>query len=165
MADNNLSMDDLTAEERDKIIRIMDRIPFFKDFSEYEKRRITSFHTHLQSFKMGAYVIKEGASDTSFYILLTGTVSVVKAGKSSALAQLNAGDFVGEVSFLTNRKRTSNVVANEPVVALRVDKQLMAQLGAEIREKIKDRIIDRLVARMDDMNAMVGQLSSYGFRY
>ncbi|NGZ26118.1 MAG: cyclic nucleotide-binding domain-containing protein [Magnetococcales bacterium] len=160
----NLAMEDLTPEERDKIIRIMDRIAFFRDFTDYEKRRITSFHTHLQSFKMGAYIIKEGGTDTSFFILLTGAVSVVKAGKSSTLAQLQAGDFVGEVSFLTNRKRTTNVVANEPVVALRVDKELMAQLGPEIREKIKDRIIDRLVARMDEMNGLVGQLSQ-GFRY
>jgi CRP-like cAMP-binding protein len=151
-----------TDPERQKLLQVLDKLTFFENFSDYEKKRITAFNTHVQQVKMGSYLVKEGHTDTSFFIILTGSASVVKAGKSSALAELRAGDFFGEISFLTNRPRTSNVVASESMYVLRVDQELMARLGAEIREKIKDRIIERLVDRLDDMNDLVGKVYSRG---
>lgn len=157
-------MQEVSNLDRDKVMLIMTRLKFFKDFSEYEKKRISAFHTHFQKYKMSEYIIRENNTDTSFFIIITGAVSIIKAGKSTALAELGEGDFFGEVSFLTGRPRTTNVLANEPTLVLRVDRELMEGLGADIREKIKDRIITQLVQRLDDMNDLLMKFS-YGARF
>lgn len=156
-------MQEASSGDRDKLMAIIARLPFFDTFSDYERKRITAFHTHVRKFKMGEYVIREGGTDASFYILISGHMSVVKAGKSLALAELRPGDFFGEVTFLTGRPRTTNVVANEPSFVIRVDAELMTNLGPEIREKIKDRIIERLVERLDNMNDTLSKVAYAAF--
>ncbi|MBF0371455.1 MAG: cyclic nucleotide-binding domain-containing protein [Magnetococcales bacterium] len=144
---------------RERLLGMMESLSFFKDFTPYEKKRFAGFETHVKKFKMGEYVIRQGSKDTSFFILISGTVSVTQTGKSGVLAQLNPGDFFGEVSFLTGQPRISNIVADVPLTVLRVDAVLMERLGTEIREKIKDLIIIRLINRLDDMNKLISSLS------
>ncbi len=142
------------------MLAVISDLKFFKNFSEYEKKRVIAHHAHMRKYNMGDYVIKEGGRDDSFFIILSGSVNIVKTRKSEPLATLKAGDFFGEVSFLSRRPRTTNVIANEPVIALEVNKKLMESLGTDIREKIKDQILWRLLMRLDDMNELIGRLSS-----
>ncbi|MEO5377665.1 MAG: cyclic nucleotide-binding domain-containing protein [Magnetococcus sp. DMHC-6] len=153
-------MPETEEEKRIELLKTMEVLEFFSNFTEYEKKRFSAFDTYIKVYKMGEYVVREGAMDRAFYIILDGSVSIVKAGKSEVLTQLGPGDFFGEVSFLTGRPRISNVVASERLYVIHVDSKLMERLGTEIREKIKDRIISRLVARLDDMNDLISRISS-----
>jgi len=55
-------------------------------------------------------------------------------------------------------QQTANVIANDTVIVLRVDPELLDGLRAEIREKIKDKIIAKLVARLDFINDAYAKL-------
>ncbi|MEO5341109.1 MAG: cyclic nucleotide-binding domain-containing protein [Magnetococcus sp. MYC-9] len=132
----------------DRLLEMIDRIPFFQDFSSYEKKRVVGNNTAFQSYRAGAKIVKEGDTDTSFFIILAGTVSVVKQG--ATIINLGMGEFFGEMAFLTNEPRGTSVVAmDDAVVALQVDQELMKRLSAEIREKIKDQIITKLIERLN----------------
>lgn len=137
-----------------RIAEILDRIDFFDGFTPVEKVRIAGFHTHFSVYPPDAVIITEGdAADHSFFILLAGTVSVTKGPDQVRITRLAPGDVFGEATFLTGHRRTTNVVADELVIVIRVDRELMGQLSSTVREKIKDRIIEMLVKRLDAMNA------------
>ena len=140
-------MSDSESYSPEKIVALLDRLPFFEKFSTYEKKRVAGNHSSFEVYRSGSKLIKEGDTDTSFFILLSGSVSVVKQG--AVIIGLGAGEFLGEMAFLTNTPRNTTVVAQEDVLALRVDQELLTRLSADIREKIKDQIIAKLVERLN----------------
>ena len=75
------------------------------------------------------------------------------------LAVLRAGDIFGEMAFLTETRRTANVIAKDAVIALKLDKVLFEQLSAKIREKFKDKIIKKLVKRLETANRELTRLN------
>lgn len=148
--------------ERDKILEMIEKLPFFFRFSTYEKSRLVAFNSNFLVFDEGERIIGEGELSNEFYILITGQAAVLKEGTNKPIAIVKRGDFLGEVAFLTGRPRTVSVLAvgKVPVVVLKVDKPLMNQISAEIREKFKDQIIEQLIDRIDRMNERNLELSS-----
>lgn len=141
-------MSQAAAIAPETLLELLDKIPFFSDFSSYEKKRVVGNNTAFKTYRANTKIIKEGDTDTSFFILLTGAVSVVKQG--ATIINLGAGEFFGEMAFLTNEPRNTSVVAIEDaVVALQVDQELMKRLSADIREKVKDQIIAKLIERLN----------------
>jgi CRP/FNR family cyclic AMP-dependent transcriptional regulator len=138
---------------------IINKISFFDDFSEDEKELLAGFHSQFFVAKSGTHIIEQGGSDQSFYIILTGQVSVQHANSDTHLAVLNPGDFFGEVSFLTDRKRTTSIVAESKSILFEIDKTTLRSLPPSIREKLKDNIIQVLVVRLDQMNQRVAELT------
>ena len=137
---------------------ILAKVHFFDIFNSAEKDILTGFHSHFFHTRKGETIIKQGGQDRSFYILLTGEVSVRRNDSKKSLATLSPGDFFGEVSFLTERVRTTSVVAIENCIVFEIDKATLNHLDIVIREKLKDNIIDVLVKRLDLLNATIVKL-------
>lgn len=131
------------------ILKALNKTPFFEHFTLYEKKRLAASHTSFVKFTPGASIIREGELESCFYVLLSGSVSIMK--QDVELNSQGAGDFFGEMAFLANTVRTSSVVAQELSFALRIDQELMAQLSCDIREKIKEQCIFKLVERVDKL--------------
>ncbi|MBF0145140.1 MAG: cyclic nucleotide-binding domain-containing protein [Magnetococcales bacterium] len=132
--------------DRDTSMALIDKLPFFAQFSAYEKKRITAFNTSFRTFRANGEIIREGTLDTSFFIIINGKVNVVKGG--IVIAQLGPGDFFGDMAFLTNSQRTSSVISQGEVLVMRVDQDLMKRMGSEIREKLKDQFLIKLTQRL-----------------
>ncbi|MEO5333596.1 MAG: serine/threonine-protein kinase [Magnetococcus sp. YQC-5] len=149
----------VTSEDSEKnrayIAKAVKTISFFAGFTDEEQQRFFANHTRIQKCTSGVYIIKEGSMDACFYILLSGSVIVLKNGNPSPLSELGPGAIFGEISFLTNTPRTANVISNDACLLVQVDKELMITLGSDIREKIKDRIIGQLLKRMTKMNQIL----------
>lgn len=136
------------SDSQEKLFDLLGDIEFFQQFSSYEKKRVAGNRASFGSYTAGQRLIREGDTDTSFFIILSGEVTVVKQG--TPIINLGKGDFFGEMAFLTNEPRgTSVVAADDDVIALRVDQGLMVKLSADIREKIKDQIINKLIERLN----------------
>ena len=136
----------------EKIVDIVKRLEFFKEFSLQEKKKVVDFRTHLYVYEKDEYLIKDGSTDTSFYILLKGSVNVYKKNKDHPLATLKVGDSFGEIAFLNGPQRTANVIANETVIVLKVDRSMFDRLDFQIKDKFKDNFIKKLIERLDNMN-------------
>jgi CRP-like cAMP-binding protein len=131
----------------DEFVKLLDKVPFFSKFSTYEKKRVAGNNSCFEKFGPGVKIIKDGTNDTSFFILIKGEVAVEK--KKAPIATLPAGEFFGEMAFLTGEKRNTDIIAQAPCLTVKVNQDLLNRLSADIREKIKDQIIEKLVQRLN----------------
>lgn len=145
----------LSPVDPGKALEILGKVHFFDEFSTEEKEILTGFHSHFFVASKGEVMIREGDQDQSSYILLTGRASVIKSGAKKTLAELLPGSLFGEVSFLTDRPRTTSIVALTTSIVFELDKPTLKHLQPQIREKLKDNIIKVLINRLDDMNKRV----------
>ena len=138
-----------------KMLEILNRLEFFKDYPSYEKRKTIDMKTQFIIFKENEFLVNEGSSGNAFYIIVEGEVRVVKGEKEIELSKFGPGDFFGEIAFLTNTDRTASIVANNLVIVFKIDKELFEHLESETREKFKDYIIKRLAERLDSLNDLI----------
>lgn len=142
----------ITTLGRGRILLILNKVPFFKQFTPFEKEKVVDTDATFYVAKENEYIIEQNTLDTSFFILLSGTARVVLDGNETPLAQVEPGDFFGEIAFIHNTPRTSNVIANEVCILLKVDRRLLGALNADIREKFKDQVIIKLAAMVATKN-------------
>jgi CRP-like cAMP-binding protein len=87
-------------------------LDLFADCSAAELERLGSLMTML-SAEAGTVLIGEGEIGAEFVILGEGTaeVTIRQGGQTVVLAELAAGDFVGEMSLLRGTRRSATVTA------------------------------------------------------
>ena len=145
--------------KKDKLVKLMDEIPFFKEMDTSDREDLLGHETHWVQFKPQEKILKEEEVDYGFYVLLEGQVSVMRSNPAEvSLAQLVPGSIFGEVTMKAKRPRTSSIEADNDVTLLKVDSQLMDQMSPELAIKVKDQIIDLVITRLDEVN---NQLSSF----
>ncbi|MBF0127514.1 MAG: cyclic nucleotide-binding domain-containing protein [Magnetococcales bacterium] len=137
----------------DKTTTLLDKIEFFSNFTEVEKKRILCAEHHFVRFHPGEYLIRENEIDNVLFIILKGTAHVVRESRPGhVLAILTPGMAVGEISFLTHRRRISNVIADDEMVCFSINGLTMDDLSLHLQNKIKDQLIEILVGRLDQTN-------------
>ncbi|MBF0262906.1 MAG: cyclic nucleotide-binding domain-containing protein [Magnetococcales bacterium] len=137
------------------IQELMKQIEFFWDFTEEERKALIAADSFFNTYQDGEFLVTEGDEDDSLFVILKGEAKVVRRDyPDRILATLEAGAVVGEVSFLTRRKRTTNVIAFGETTVFRIDSYSMTRehLDQALQTKIKNQLIEILVRRLDDAN-------------
>ncbi|MDB6135629.1 MAG: putative transcriptional regulator, Crp/Fnr family [Verrucomicrobiales bacterium] len=107
----------------------LDRIPFFESFQGRHLNDILYSSYFIQA-DPGDVIIREGQDDSRIFILLTGNLEVSKQGEP--LAELkSAGEIFGELSAVTNEKRTASVTARSNTLCLVIDQQFLREIKPE----------------------------------
>ncbi|MFT4763290.1 MAG: CRP/FNR family cyclic AMP-dependent transcriptional regulator [Oleispira sp.] len=127
---------------------VLQKIPFFRNCMPDERERLATEQDSFVVARPKESIVLKGSMERSFYIILSGTVEVMDCEGNKPIFELTPGEFFGEISFLSETPRTSNVRAQDICILMRIDQQLMARLRAETREKIKDQLINKLVKRI-----------------
>ncbi|MBF0155178.1 MAG: cyclic nucleotide-binding domain-containing protein [Magnetococcales bacterium] len=129
---------------------LLDKLPFFSTFTDAEKTKLLKMDCYFATFAPGEYLMREGVVDNNaLFVLLKGRAQVTKnSNPKTVIATLERGMVVGEISFLTNQARTSNVMATEPMLCFTINNQTMEELTFQLQHKIKDRLILLLVNRL-----------------
>ena len=144
---------------KDKLVKLMNEIPFFKEMDKAEREDLLAHTNHWMEFKPQEKILKEDEVDYGFFVLLEGEVSVMRSQPAEvSLAQLVPGAMFGEITMKATKPRTSSIEADNDVTVFKVDSQLMDQLSPEMVIKIKDQIIDLVITRLDEVN---NRLSSF----
>ncbi|MBT5552000.1 MAG: cyclic nucleotide-binding domain-containing protein [Nitrospina sp.] len=137
-----------------EIVKLMKDLPFFKPFSVKEMKTIANLDSHIVEYKKGGFVIRQGEKDSTIFILLKGSLAITKDEVPDAeLNTLQAGAMFGEVPLITGKTRSTNVIAKNKVVALKMDGLLLKTLDPSILNKFKDHLIKVLIKRLDEMNS------------
>ena len=145
--------------KNDKLLKLMDGIPFFTEMDEADRENLLTHKTHWVQFKPQETILKEDEVDYGFYVLLEGEVSVMRSKPAEvSLAQLVPGSIFGEITMQAKRPRSSSIEADNEVTLFKVDSQLIEKLSPELVIKIKDQIIDLVITRLDEVN---NQLNSF----
>lgn len=104
-------------------------IELFADMSDQDLRRVGRLVSETTR-PAGTVLIEQDRHAAEAFVILTGTVSVVRDGHK--LAQLGPGAVVGELSLLDRRPRSATVVAATHLEALVLSEQELPQLLNEL---------------------------------
>ena len=115
-------------------------VPLFKGLSKRDLEFLASRVDEV-NLKPGQTVIREGQPTDSFFILISGNVDVMRAGKPAA--RLGPGEFFGEIGMLDQGPATATVTTDGPVDA-------MVLSHAQFRDAIKgnDGLAMQVIAAM-----------------
>src|SRR5581483_481136 len=108
-------------------------------------------------FPAGSILMTEGDFATSMFAIVEGSVTVTvadQAGGTRHVADLKAGDIVGEMSLMTGARRSATVTAQTEVVALEVTKFSLEVIIARAPELV-DRFGEILAHRQAELDQIV----------
>lgn len=81
---------------------------------------------NVVKFQQDDIIFFEGEPGDAIYILLSGSVIACRTsdidGRIIVLAKLNTGAVFGEMAVIHDHKRSATIIAQEPVLALKIDK-------------------------------------------
>lgn len=139
--------------DKEQVLALMKKIHFFKEFTEEEKSGLASLQSQLINYGPDERIIREGEIDISLFVLLKGTVRVTcNELPRIDIIKLKTGAVFGEISFISKRPRSTNVIAEDKVLVLKIDGVLFDEISFEVQVKIKDKLVELLIQRLDDMN-------------
>jgi subfamily B ATP-binding cassette protein HlyB/CyaB len=78
---------------------------------------------HTKEYEKGATVVKEGEPGDAYYIIRSGSATVVLESQGNRVVRhLKTGDGFGELALLTGHPRAATVITNEPSSLFRLEK-------------------------------------------
>ena len=142
--------------DNEQTFELIDKLSFFAGFTQEEKQFLSTLENQIYKYQPSDFIITEGETDYSFYVLLKGVVCIVKNYPMGlTIAKLKAGAVFGEIAYVAKRKRTTSVIADGDVIALKIDTKNIDALKPAISTKLKDNLIEILVKRLETMNKQV----------
>jgi CRP/FNR family cyclic AMP-dependent transcriptional regulator len=87
------------------------RVPLFRDFADDEVAGIAATVTD-RTYSKHEFVVREGDPGSTFFFLVTGSVSVCRImpdGREMILAILKEGDFFGEMAMFDSSLRSASI--------------------------------------------------------
>ena len=100
-------------------LNALEEVPLFEGLSKRHIRRVAKL-AHVRRFAAGSTLVRAGDSGRSFFVLLDGTAKVVRSGARAR--RLGMGDYFGEMALLDGAPRSADVVAENEVLALTIDR-------------------------------------------
>jgi CRP/FNR family transcriptional regulator, cyclic AMP receptor protein len=121
-------------------------VPLFGDLDAHDLAIVARWIEEVRAGP-GELLIEQDSMPYELFLIEEGTVDVVRDGEP--LATLGAGDVVGEIALLAQRRRMASVVARTDIraLALHVDALQeitaeMPELGGELRALMERRRIE-----------------------
>jgi CRP-like cAMP-binding protein len=104
---------------------LLKRVPLFSGCSKSELEALALTADELD-VREGTILTREGKPGREFFVLVEGTVDVTRDG--TKIAELGAGDWLGEIALLTQSPRTATATATTPVRILVVTDRAFRQV-------------------------------------
>lgn len=124
---------------------LLRKLDFFKDFRNSD---IAQFLIYAQwrEAKAGEAVVAEGEDDCMFYVIVSGKMMVLKAGRT--LHVFHAGEPFGEISYMDdqNTQRSASVVARTDCLLLVFDPAYLDDAEMIFRMRVAEAFV-RIQAR------------------
>jgi CRP/FNR family transcriptional regulator, cyclic AMP receptor protein len=98
---------------------LLAQVPLFEGLSRRHLKQIAE-HADEISFREREVIVEADRPGGSFFVIVEGGVRVVRGDRT--IARAGPGDFFGEISLLDGGPRTASVIAETPVVAIRLFK-------------------------------------------
>jgi CRP-like cAMP-binding protein len=118
---------------------------FFTEFSDSELREVLDVSS-WERFSSGSHIITEGNLEQSLYILVTGEVTIGVGDR--IVGSQGEGDCVGELSYLSNSKRSASIIAVDDVTALKIDSALLNWASIPVQMRFSRSFQQVLIERL-----------------
>lgn len=141
------------------MFRLINNIPFFDSFNVTEKKEFSVLRNQVIEYSEKTAIVEEGQKDMAVFIVLKGEAIVTRNDLPKVIINtLGQGALFGEVSFLMQTPRTTNILSKSFTKVLRLDPKMFEKLDPQTREKLKDKFIAVLVNRICEMNTALVRL-------
>jgi small-conductance mechanosensitive channel/CRP-like cAMP-binding protein len=119
------------AEVPEEIVSmLLESVEIFSMLSREERDGLRK-EMQLRRFGRGERIIQEGAPGHTFYLVVSGEVSVRAGAGEAEVARLKRGQYFGEMSLLTGESRSATVLAATDAVLLELDRPAFARLFSQ----------------------------------
>jgi len=111
-------------------IKILKKVPLFYDFDKEDMEKLIPLFEE-EIFPSEAFIITEGAVGDSMYILVSGSVRILKKVNDSeemVINNLYGETYFGELALIDNLPRSASVVTNESTKIFRLKKRVLDNL-------------------------------------
>jgi len=157
-ADLALIFEDLDRVENEDSLRekfeILKKMGFLKGFTDSDIWELVRAST-WQTYPAGTTIITEGEVDESFYILLSGVVSIARHGQH--VGNLQEGDCFGEMGYLSHTKRTATVISKSEVALIKVNSSSLARAEEGTQLRFLKAFVSTLIGRLDQTTSNLTQ--------
>jgi serine/threonine protein kinase len=132
-------------------------LAFFRNFSDVELWEVLRI-SEWRKVPEAEYILRDGESGRTFYILAQGTVRVVKQGR--LLSLLHHGDCFGEMAHLFEHefKRSTDVVAKSDALLIEINPDVLVRATTGCRFQFDDAFLRMLVRRLAVANKRISHL-------
>jgi len=120
------------AREMGVTPEVLRRIKVLAQMDLNQLERFIEF-IEVLSAEMSDIIVTRGSHGDAMYLILDGEVRarITMDGKESNLATLSSGDFFGEISLLDQGPRSTDVVANEQTLLLKITMNAFERMRKE----------------------------------
>lgn len=158
MGENKKSQRGMDSSQQ---IKFLKKIDFFENFDDNELRQFLSVTKWLK-VPAGKQIIRENTMERVFYILVKGTVSVIKTveggKKAIELTTLNSGACFGEMSLVMDVKRTAGIITTSESFILMVEQGIINTSNVFLQLKFYKRFGEILASRLITANERLASL-------
>jgi NTE family protein len=96
------------------------------------EQRLKTFNAMVrQDLVRGEMLVAQGGPSNALFMVLHGALAVRRAGEAEPIAELRAGELVGEIGFFANIPRTADVIAVRDTSVLVLTRAAYQQLAEE----------------------------------
>ena len=130
-------------------VDVLRNIPLFARI-EPSKLKLLAFTSERIAYASGDVVMRQGDQGDAAYIILEGAAEVLIDTPQGplAVARVARNDIVGEMAILMDVPRTATIRATEPLVTLRISKELFFRLVNEFPQMAVE-IMRELAGRLE----------------
>ena len=133
-----------------EIVDLLKQTPLFSEMNRADLEELIP-STRVEIYEPGRVILREGRVGAAFFLIVSGTVEVIKAlGKpeEKVVNELGAGDFFGEIANMTHSTRVASVRALTDTQCLMIQR-LHIDSYIERFPTVLARVESALAARSD----------------
>ncbi len=140
----------------------------FPGISQLEIDELVS-RSQVKNYPSGSILCKEGSTESKFYIILDGQVSVSKTinnVEQKKLKTLDSGDFFGEMALIHNAPRAASVTTSAPTTVMEIDKenfdrvlQRSSSVSMAMVREISNRLRENDEMAIEDLKIRAAELA------
>jgi len=141
-------------------VEVLKGVPIFAKM-ELSKLKLIAFTGERMNYSEGQELCHQGDPGDAMYVILGGVAEVLIDTPTGPIpvAELRKNNFVGETAILCDAPRNATVKAREPLVTLKISKEMFYRLVAEFPQMAIE-IMRELAHRVDDANKRVEEATA-----
>ncbi len=140
---------DNTEDRHHSVMNLLGQVPLFQPLPAESLQHLAS-ECRKERYTTEEVIVHKGDTSTEMYVIESGRVRIELTDpdtlRTRVLGELGRGDFFGEMSLLTGKRRTADVVAEEETVVLSLDRKALQPVldqHPELAERISQTLAER----------------------
>jgi NTE family protein len=132
-------------------------VSFFGELEEKDAAILTERIVPLE-LKRGDVLVRQGEDSDSLYVVLSGRFLVYVERRKAPVAEISAGELIGEMGFFSDQPRTATVIAARDAAVGKLTKQAFEEVVAK-HPRIYRALLNSLAKRLTVMSARVPSIT------